>query len=317
MPAVLDLRRLDVPVVQAGMGAIAAHELAAAVSEAGGLGTIAGARADIAAEVAAARALTGRPIAVNLLLPFVRPGDVAAAAAADVIVTFWGVPRRLAATTWIHQCGSVDEAKAAAAAGADAVIAQGVEAGGHVSGTTPGLELLEQIRSSVKIPVLLAGGIVDAQGVREALEAGASAAVVGTRFLLSEESHAHPEYKKRCLDARDTVLTELFGLGWPDAPHRVIPNDATRRWLRRGDRGPLWIRAGNRITTRLANLMPLEAQNRVTRAQLPSLPFLMAQPPTDDAPAKVVDTRPLYAGANVGRIADIRKAADLVKLLTP
>jgi NAD(P)H-dependent flavin oxidoreductase YrpB (nitropropane dioxygenase family) len=317
MPAVLDLRRLDVPVVQAGMGAIAAHELAAAVSEAGGLGTIAGARADIAAEVAAARALTGRPIAVNLLLPFVRPGDVAAAAAADVIVTFWGVPRRLAATTWIHQCGSVDEAKAAAAAGADAVIAQGVEAGGHVSGTTPALELLEQIRSSVKIPVLLAGGIVDAQGVREALEAGASAAVVGTRFLLSEESHAHPEYKKRCLDARDTVLTELFGLGWPDAPHRVIPNDATRRWLRRGDRGPLWIRAGNRITTRLANLMPLEAQNRVTRAQLPSLPFLMAQPPTDDAPAKVVDTRPLYAGANVGRIADIRKAADLVKLLTP
>jgi nitronate monooxygenase len=145
----------------------------------------------------------------------------------------------------------------------------------------------------------------------------AVAAVVGTRFLLSEESHAHPEYKKRCLNARDTVLTELFGLGWPDAPHRVIPNDATRRWLRRGDRGPLWIRAGNRITTRLANLMPLDAQNRAIRAQLPSLPFLMAQPPTDDAPAKVVDARPLYAGANVGRIADIRKAADLVKLLTP
>ena len=317
MPAVLDLRRLDVPVVQAGMGAVAGHELAAAVSEAGGLGTIAGARSAIAAEVAAARRLTGRPIAVNLLLPFVRPRDVEEATAADVIVTFWGVPRRLAATTWIHQCGSVAEAKAAAEAGADAVIAQGVEAGGHVRGTTPALELLGQVRAAVKIPVLVAGGIVDAQGVREALDAGAAAAVVGTRFLLSEECHAHPEYKKRCLDADETVLTELFGLGWPDAPHRVIPNAATRRWLSRGDRGPLWIRTGNQIATRLANLLPIAAQNRAVKAHWPSLPFLMAQPPTDDGPANVVDGRPLYAGANVGRIADIRAAAELVKLLTP
>jgi nitronate monooxygenase len=317
MAAVVDLRRLDMPVVQAGMGTVAAHELAAAVSEAGGLGTIAGARADIATEVTAARRLTGRPIAVNLLLPFVRPGDIEAAAAADVIVTFWGVPRRLAATTWIHQCGSVEEARAAAAAGANAVIAQGVEAGGHVRGIVPALELLEQIRAAVTIPVLMAGGIVDADGVEEALDAGAVAAVVGTRFLLSEESHAHPEYKKRCLEARETVLTELFGLGWPDAPHRVIPNAATRRWLGRDKRGPLWIRTANRITTRLANLVPESTQNRAVRAQLPGPPFLVAQPPTDDGPAAVVENRPLYAGTNVGRIADIRPAAELVSLLTP
>src|SRR5690242_14979903 len=218
MAAAFDLRRLNVPVVQAGMGTVAGHELAAAVSESGGLGTIAGARADIAAEVAAARRLTGRPIAVNLLLPFVRPGDIEAAAAADAVVTFWGEPRRLAATTWIHQCGSVAEAKAAAAAGADAVIAQGVEAGGHVRGTTPALELLERIRAVLAIPVLLAGGIVDKAGVGAALDAGAVAAVVGTRFLLSDESRAHPDYKRRCLAADTTVLTELFGLGWPDAP---------------------------------------------------------------------------------------------------
>ena len=299
------------------MGVVARHELAAAVSEAGGLGTIAGARAAIAAEVEAARRLTGRPIAVNLLLPFVRRGDVDAAAAADVIVTFWGAPRRLTATTWIHQCGSVEEAKAAAAAGADAVIAQGVEAGGHVRGTTPALELLDQVRTAVKIPVLAAGGIVDVDGVREVLDAGAVAALVGTRFLLSAESRAHPEYKKRCLDARETVLTELFGLGWPDAPHRVIPNGATRRWLRRGDRGPLWIRTGNRVSTRLANLVPAAAQNRAVNADLRWLPFLMAQPPTDDGPSTVIDGRPLYAGTNVGRISDIRPAAELVKLLTP
>ena len=317
MAAVLDLRSLAVPVVQAGMGFVAGHELAAAVSEAGGLGTIAGARATIAAEIAAARQLTGGPIAVNLLLPFLRIGDVEAAATADVIVTFWGAPRRLAATTWIHQCGSVEEAKAAAQAGADAVIAQGVEAGGHVRGTTPALELLEQVRAAVKIPVLVAGGIVDAEGVQAALDAGAVAAVVGAHSLVSEESRAHAEYKRRCVDADKTVLTELFGLGWPDAPHRVIHNTATRRWLGHEDRGPVWIRRTNRAITSLATVMPLAAQNRALKAQPPRLPFLVAQPPTADGPENLVDWRPLYAGANVGRIADIPTAAKLVNMLTP
>jgi nitronate monooxygenase len=317
MPASLDLRSLEAPVVQAGMGSVARHELAAAVSESGGLGTIAGVRAPIAAEIAAARRLTGRPIAVNLLLPFVRPGDAEAAADADAIVTFWGTPRRLAANTWIHQCGSVEEAKAAAAAGADVVIAQGVEAGGHVRGTTPMLELLERVRAAVKIPVLAAGGIIDADGVRAALDAGAAAAVAGTRFLLSDESHAHPDYKQRCLDADETILTELFGLGWPDAPHRVIPNGATRCWLRSDSRGPRWIRAANRLTAPLANRIPTAVQERAIRTQRPSQPFLGPQPPTDDGPANLLDSGPLYAGMNVGRVAEIRPAAELVKTLTP
>jgi nitronate monooxygenase len=317
MPAALDLRRLQAPVVQAGMGGVARHELAAAVSEAGGVGTVAGVRAPLAAEIAAARRFTGRPIAVNLLLPFVRPGDVEAAAAADAIVSFWGTPRRLAASTWIHQCGSVEEAKAAAAAGADAVIAQGVEAGGHVRGTTPMLELLERVRAAVGIPVLAAGGIVDAEGVRAALDGGAAAAVVGTRFLLSDESHAHPDYKQRCLDAGETILTELFGLGWPDAPHRVIPNDATRRWLRGESRGPRWIRGANRVAAPLANRLPTAMQHRAIKRQRPSQPFLGPQPPTDDGPANLVDSGPLYAGMNVTQITDIRPAAELVKALTP
>lgn len=84
---------------------MARHELAAAVSEAGGLGTLAGARAPIASELAAAPRLTGKPVAVNPLLPFLRPGDIDAAAAADVNVTFLGPPRRLAAGTWVHQAG--------------------------------------------------------------------------------------------------------------------------------------------------------------------------------------------------------------------
>jgi len=299
------------------MGAIARHELAAAVSEAGGLGTIGGARAPIAKELAAARRLTSRPIAVNLVLPLLRPGDVQAAADADVIVTFWGKPRRLAGSTWVHQCGSAEEARAAAAAGADAVIAQGVEAGGHVRGTTPVLELVERVRAAVKIPVLAAGGIVDRPGVGQALDAGAVAALLGTRFLLSDESRAHPDYKRRCLEADGTVLTELFGLGWPDAPHRVIPNAATRRWLGHGPRGPRWIRLVNRLATPLAVRVPVAVQDRVLATQRPSQPFLARPMPMDDGPPNLLDSGPLYAGANVTRISDIRPATQIVNNLTP
>lgn len=239
-----------------------------------------------------------------------------AAAAADAVVTFWGQPRRLAACAWIHQCGSVAEAKAAAAAGADAVIAQGVEAGGHVRGTTSTLELLEQVRAAVRIPVLAAGGIVDREGVRAVLDAGAVAAVLGTRFLLSEESRAHPDYKRRCLETQTTVLTELFGLGWPDAPHRVIPNAATRRWLRDDSRGPGWIRAANRLSRPLAGL-PDSVLTRALKGQRPSLPFLVPQPPTDDGPANLVDSGPLFAGASVAHITATSPAAQLVRTLTP
>jgi nitronate monooxygenase len=317
MAAVVDFRGLQAPIIQAGMGAVARHELAAAVSEAGGLGTIGGARGLIADELAAARRLTGQPIAVNLVLPLLRAGDVQAAAGADVIVTFWGEPRRLAGGTWVHQCGSVNEAKAAESAGADAVIAQGVEAGGHVRGTTPLLDLIESVCAAVKVPVLAAGGIVDQAGVRQALDAGAVSAVMGTRFLLSEESRAHPDYKLRCLQADRTLMTELFGLGWAEAPHRVVPNAATRRWLGSDPRGPGWIRLANRLASPLVMRVPEGLQDRGLAIQRPAFPFLGPPMALDDGPASLVDSGPLYAGANVTRISDIRSAAHIVNDLTP
>src|SRR4051812_963283 len=179
-------------------GGIPRHELAAAVSEAGGLGTIGFLPASqLAAEIAAARRLTGRPIAVNLLLPFARGAHWRAAADADVVVTLWGRPRRPSAKPWIHQCGSVAEAIAAKDAGADAVIAQGVEAGGHVRGTVPALELLARVRGAVPAdyPVLVAGGIAGPEDLRRAIDEGAEAGVAGTAFLLTFESRAHPGYK--------------------------------------------------------------------------------------------------------------------------
>jgi NAD(P)H-dependent flavin oxidoreductase YrpB (nitropropane dioxygenase family) len=225
---------VEKPVVQAGMGGgISRYELAAAVSEAGGLGTIAvNGAAAITRELAAARALTKRPIAVNVLLPFARRDWFEAADGADVLATFWGAPKRRTGGIWLHQCGSVEEVLAAHAAGADAAIVQGVEAGGHVRGTVPALDLLDRARAVLPpgFPLLLAGGVAERADVERALEAGASAAVAGTRFLLSEESRAHSEYRRRLLNAEQTILTELFGAGWP-APHRVIANAATEHWL--------------------------------------------------------------------------------------
>jgi nitronate monooxygenase len=311
---------VELPVVQAGMGGgISRHELAAAVSEAGGLGTVAvNGAAAIERELAAARRLTDRPLAVNLLLPFARRGWFEAAAAADVVVTFWGRPRRRVPGVWIHQCGSVAEARAAQAAGADAVIVQGVEAGGHVRGRTPALELLQQVRAALpaEYPLLLAGGTADRADVREALEQGAAAAVAGTRFLLSEESRAHPAYRQRLLEADGTVLTELFGAGWP-APHRVVANAATAHWLGADRRGPRLNRALNRLSGPGARFMPLSLQARLARAQRPQSRLLTPIGATDDGFPTLVDAGPLYAGETVARIEDVRPARDIVAALTP
>src|SRR5665811_203794 len=303
---------VEVPLVQAGMGGgLSRHELAAAVSEAGGLGTIAvNGAAAIRRELAAARALTGKPLAVNLLLPFARRDWFAAAAGADVVVTFWGRPKRRTPGTWMHQCGSVGETRSAFAAGADAAILQGVEAGGHVRGTVPSLELLERARAELPddFPLLLAGGIADSADVGRALDAGAAAAVAGTRFLLSEESHAHPEYRRRLLVARETILTELFGAGWPAAPHRVIANAATERWLAGDLRGPRLNLALNRLTGLGARHTPERLQGRIARTQRPGSRLLSPLGPADDGPANLLDAGPLYAGEAVARIAGVRPA---------
>jgi len=318
--ALLDRIGLESPIVQAGMGGgLAGHELAAAVSDAGGLGTIGILTPhDLRAEIAAAQRLTDKPLAVNLLLPFARRSHFEAASGADVVVTFWGRPTRRTPKTWIHQCGSADEALLAQRAGADAVIAQGVEAGGHVRGTMPVLELLARVRDALPhtYPVLSAGGIADASDVRTHLDAEAEAVVCGTRFLMSEESGGHEAYKARLVDARETVLTELFGAGWP-APHRVVANEATARWLRDDPRGPGWVRAFHRATAPLLSRMPVPMQLRMAGTQSPSRPIFGPAAATVDGPPSLVEAGPLYAGECIDRIGDVRPAGELVRELSP
>jgi NAD(P)H-dependent flavin oxidoreductase YrpB (nitropropane dioxygenase family) len=140
--------------------------------------------------------------------------------------------------------------------------------------------------------------------------------VAGTRFLLSEESCAHPEYVRRLLAAEETILTELFGAVWP-APHRVIANAATERRLAGDLRGPRLSRALNRLSAPLARRAPDSFQRRLVAAQRPGSLLLTPAGPTDDGPATLVDAGPLYAGETVARIRNIRPAAEIVAALTP
>jgi NAD(P)H-dependent flavin oxidoreductase YrpB (nitropropane dioxygenase family) len=232
-------------------------------------------------------------------------------------VTFWGRPRRRTPGCWIHQCGSVDEALAARSAGADALIVQGMEAGGHVRGTEPALELLAGVRARLGdgYPLFVAGGIAEPGDVRAALDAGAEAAVLGTRFLMSDESSARVAYKQRLLEARETVLTELFGAGWPNAPHRVIWNEATERWLNGDARGPAGIRRLHSALSPLIRRLPDSLQLRAAAAQRADRPPLAPFTAATGFPSSLLDAGALYAGETVARIHDLRPAGDLVREL--
>jgi nitronate monooxygenase len=296
-------------------GGLTRHELAAAVSDAGGLGTLGTDPPDVLArELDRARAATDKPIAVNLLLPFAGRGHWAVARRADVTVTFWGRPVRRVPGVWLHQCGSVAEARTARAAGADGVIVQGVEAGGHVRGDRPAHQLLAEVRAALgdpDYPLLLAGGIAEPHDVRAALDAGADAAVAGTRFVMSDECRAHAAYKQRLMESRETVLTELFGVGWPSATHRVIWNEVCERWLSSDTRGPAWVRAAQRALS----VLPQAALEPLVTQQRPGLPLLGPYAPTAGGPGNLLDAGALYAGETVARLHDVRPAGQLVREL--
>jgi hypothetical protein len=165
-------------------------------------------------------------------VPFIADDAVEAAGAlAEVVEFFYGHPRpplvRLAKANGARvgwQVGSAAEAVAAVEAGCDYVVAQGIEAGGHVWGVQHLDHLLAETLASVDLPVVAAGGIGSSARVAQLLEAGACAVRVGTRFVAASESGAHPEYIASLIAAgrHDTVLTETFRIGWPDAPHRVL-----------------------------------------------------------------------------------------------
>jgi len=291
------------PIQQAAMGVASTADLVVAVAEAGALGML-GMPMTPAEEFSRTledvRNRTSAPFGVNFLVPFLDPGVVTiAATAARVVEFFYGDPdgdlvtrahREGALACW--QVGSVEEARAAAGAGCDLVVAQGTEAGGHIRGQTGLLPLLDGVLSSIEVPVIAAGGIGSARSVKAVIAAGASAARLGTRFLAAHEADVHPEYVD-CLVASqedDTVLTESFSVGWPDAPHRVLRS---------------CLAAAGRLPDGSVGETETEEGRRYP------IPRFAALPPSRSTSGNV-RAMALYAGQSVAHVRGRSSAADIV-----
>lgn len=223
-----------------------------------------------------------------------------AAAQLRVVEVFWTQPdpalvaraRAAGRALVAWQVGSLDDALAAQDVGCDFIVVQGVEAGGHVRGTQPLEEMLATVCPRVSIPVVAAGGIATAESVLTAMSSGAAAVRVGTAFVATDESRAHLAYIEALLAAQsgdDTVLTTAFGVGWPDAPHRVLRSALAAAEAYEGDA----VGEGG----------PLGARRPVPR-------FSSSTPSRHVAGR--IDAMALYAGMGVGSVSQVRSAADLV-----
>jgi enoyl-[acyl-carrier protein] reductase II len=236
---------IEHPIFLAGMGGVAYAEVCAAVSEAGGFGTLGMAVEStdrIREEMRAVRRLTGKPFGVDLLAAL--PGQIMASIdviieeGASAFIAGLGVPGPViercheAGLLVMSMCGKVSHAVAAERAGCDVVVAQGTEAGGH-TGQVAGMALIPQVVDAVDVPVLAAGSIVDGRGLVAALAFGAQGVWMGTRFIASHEARAHEAYKKRIteIDGSDTRITRSYS----GKPMRVIHNAWVEDWERRPD----------------------------------------------------------------------------------
>ncbi len=240
-----ELLGCEAPILLAGMGGVARWELAAAVANAGGFAMLGMVRESpdlIETEVRALRAATNRPFAVNVIPSATDPAllDRQIRRCLDLGVRaftfFWDVvPEAVERVKRegclvLHQIGTIEAARQAQDAGADVLIAQGIEAGGHVHGRTGAFALAEAVLDLATVPVVVSGGISTGRGLAAALAMGAQGVQCGTAFLATRESFAHDYHKDRVAAAggEDTVLTDVFVLNWPKgAAVRVIGNSVT------------------------------------------------------------------------------------------
>ena len=231
---------IEYPIFQGGMAWIADASLAAAVSEAGGLGIITGtAPTDwVRAEIRKAKKLTNKPFGVNIMLMDVHADEIAKMVCEEgvkVVTTGAGSPGKYMEMWKAHGVkvipvvASVALAKRMEKAGADAIIAEGTESGGHVGQLTT-MALVPQIVDAVNIPVLAAGGIGDGRGVAASFMLGAEGVQLGTRFLVAKECTVHQNYKERVIKAKD-IDTEVTGRS-TGHPIRVIKNKLTREFMK-------------------------------------------------------------------------------------
>lgn len=312
--SICDLLGIELPIIQAPIASATCPELAAAVSNSGGLGMLSVTWRqpdEIRAVIRETRSLTQKPFGINLVLENNVHDrlNICLEEGVKIISLFWGAPNSYIRASHhadafvMHSVGSVSEAQEAAAAGADVIVAQGWEAGGHVCGAVSTLTLVPAVVDAVTpIPVVAAGGIADGRGIAAVFALGASAAWLGTRFVASKEAMAHHSYKQKLLAAGvgDTIYSMLFDVGWENAPHRVLRNSTVEMWEKagcppRGERpneGQVVARkADGTPVVRYSFSMPLETM----QGDVESLAH--------------------YAGQSVGLIIDIQPAAGIVQRL--
>jgi len=299
---VCDILQIEHPIALGGMASVYAPPLVAAVSNAGGLGALGCGRMrgdQIRAGTATVRELTNKPFGLNFLIFNINEESFAAALALRPAVMAFAWPRPdQDVKTYIaraHNAGSkvtlmaggVPEATRGAEGGADVIIAQGTEGGGHVSWQAT-MALVPMVVDAVSpIPVLAAGGIADGRGLAAALALGADGVLLGTRFLASEESPLHPKFKQAILDSdgHDTVLSEIpdlaAGTVWPGAMSRTLRNGFIERWA-----GREWA---------------------LRQCQAEALAAVQAAHNSGNA-----DEAPLFIGQDAGLIHDIPPAAEIV-----
>jgi NAD(P)H-dependent flavin oxidoreductase YrpB (nitropropane dioxygenase family) len=302
--AFTDLVGCKVPIQLAPMGGgVVTSELAIAVSAAGGLGMLQrSGPGPLDDQIGRLQQAGAEVFGVNFTLHHRSPGDRAeielAASRARLVEFFWADPDPTlvalvhaggALAGW--QVGSVGEARRAVDAGCDLVIAQGVEAGGHVRGTMALLPLLAAVLEVVSVPVVAAGGIASARSMAAVLGAGAAGVRIGTRFLATPESGAHPEYVAALLaaDGEATVVTEAFAVGWPDAPHRVLRSA---------------LEAAEAFSGEVVGMLHAGPVSE-------PLPRLSARTPSRQVSGTVA-AMALYAGQGVGQVTAVTPAAQVV-----
>lgn len=308
--AFLTLTGQTIPIMQAPVGSADAVTLAGAVSRAGGLGGLglswSGLEESRAIVKSMQAAADGHPVYGNFVLHFPCEGfDAALDAGLGLVTLSFGIDAERVARA--HRAGakvgiqvaSGPGARMALESGADFLIAQSLEAGGHVQSTTPGADLLPAVLAEAgSVPVLAAGGIATAGSIARVLVAGAAGAVMGTRFIATAEAGYHDAYKTALVAASgtDTVLTNCFDLGWPYAMHRVLRNDTFTAWEAAG-----CPQAPNR---------PGEG-DIVFRNGPEEFPRYSDMPPLPEAVGSPLSAA-LYSGAGVGDIGSVEPAGLLV-----
>jgi nitronate monooxygenase len=308
---VCDILGCTVPIVLAGMGGVSRSELVAAVTEGGGFGFLGMVREPvklIQAEVTALRARGIARFGVNLIPAATDPSFLDAQVSAcielgvPVVSLFWDASFKLiarlraAGIVVVCQVGSPAEAQAVEQAGAQIIITQGVEAGGHVRGDHPLHNFVPEVVAQTELPVLAAGGLADGADLATVLALGTQGAVFGTALIATPESFAHDYHKQRLLNANgvDAVLTDAFHINWPrGAKVRVLANSVTR-----GEHGDPFAEVRTVIGDEAGRPIYLFSTESPLRAMTGTF-----------------EAMALYAGTGVGRITEIVGAADRVRAI--